>query len=143
MINNFFSKHWYKIFDKNKYRDIKDKKRLADNVKYYNSHIYNQILEIQKKIEEKKELSFLHSGRAGDLLWSLPTIKKLSKTHKCKLYIQIDKPMPHDYTAVSRNVYLSKRTADLILPLLKSQDFLDNVDIYKGEEININLEIYQ
>ena len=75
MSNNFLLKFWYKIFNKNKYRDIKDEKRLADNVKYYNSKIYSQILEIEKKIENNKELSFLHSGAAGDLLWSLPTIK--------------------------------------------------------------------
>ena len=79
MSNNFLLKRWYKIFDKNKYRDIKNEKRLADNVKYYNSRIYNQILEIQKKIENNKELSFLHSGLLGDVLWSLPTIKELSK----------------------------------------------------------------
>ncbi len=143
MSNNFLLKRWYKIFDKNKYRDIKNEKRLADNVKYYNSQIYNQILEIQKKIENNKELSFLHSGRSGDLLWSLPTIKELSKSHKCKLYIQIDKPMPLDFTALSRNVYLSKRTADLILPLLRNQDFLDTVNIYKGEKIDINLDLFR
>ena len=143
MSNNFLLKRWYKIFDKNKYRDIKNEKRLADNVKYYNSRIYNQILEIQKKIENNKELSFLHSGQIGDLLWSLPTIKELSKGHKCKLYIQIDKPMPIDFSASPRNVYLSKRTADLILPLLRNQDFLDTVDIYKDEKIDINLDLFR
>ena len=143
MSNNFLLKLWYKIFDKNKYRDIKNEKRLADNVKYYNSRIYNQILEIQKKIENNKELSFLHSGLLGDVLWSLPTIKELSKSHKCKLYIQIDKPMPIDFSASPRNVYLSKRTADLILPLLRNQDFLDTVDIYKDEKIDINLDLFR
>ena len=143
MSNNFLLKRWYKIFDKNKYRDIKNEKRLADNVKYYNSRIYNQILEIQKKIENNKELSFLHSGLLGDVLWSLPTIKELSKSHKCKLYIQIDKPMPIDFSASPRNVYLNKRTADLILPLLRNQDFLDTVDIYKDEKIDINLDLFR
>ena len=63
MSNYFLLKLWYKIFNKNQYRDLKNEKRTAENVKYYNSRIYNQILEIQKKIENNKELSFLHSGQ--------------------------------------------------------------------------------
>ena len=143
MLNNFLLKLWYKIFDKGKYQDIKNEKRIADNVKYYNSRIYDQILEIQNKIENKKELTFLHSGQLGDLIYSLATIKVLSKYHKCKLYIQVDKPMPLDYTDRSKKVFISKRSGDLILPLLKSQDFLDRVDIYKDEEIDINLDLFR
>ena len=136
-------KLWYKIFNKNQYRDLKDEKRTEENVKYYNSRIYNQILEIQKKIENNKELSFLHSGHMGDLIYSLATIKEISKTRKCKLYIQVDKPMPVDYSVSSRKVYLSKRLGELFLPLLKSQDFLDTVNIYKDEKIDINLDLFR
>ena len=67
MSKNFLLKQWYKIFNKSKYRDLKNEKRTTENVKYYNSQIYKQILEIQKKIENNKELSFLHSGQLGDL----------------------------------------------------------------------------
>ena len=142
MSNNFLLKLWYKIFDKNKYRDIKNEKRLADNVKYYNSQIYNQILEIQKKIENNKELSFLHSGRLGDLIYSLATIKELSKSHKCKLYVQIEKPILGSHDS-SRKVFINKRCGDLILPLLRNQDFLDAVNIYKDEKIDINLDLFR
>ena len=51
MSSNFLIKLWYKIFNKGKYLDLKDEKRTTDRVKYYNSNIYAQILEIQKKIE--------------------------------------------------------------------------------------------
>ena len=142
MLNNFFLKLWYKVFDKKKYQDIKYKNKLADKVKYYNSHIYNQILEIEKKIENNKELSFLHSGRLGDLIYSLATIKELSKTHKCRLYIQVEKPKigPHDS---SRKTFIDKRCGDLILPLLRNQDFLETVNIYKDEKIDINLDLFR
>ena len=56
MSNNFLLRRWYKIFDTNKYRDIKNEKRLADNVKFYNSQIYSQILEIQKNIENMQNI---------------------------------------------------------------------------------------
>ena len=85
----------------------------------------------------------MHSGLAGDVLWSLPTIKELAKSHKCKLYIQIDKPMTVDFSDSPRKVFLSKRMSDFILPLLRNQDFLDTVNIYKGEKIDINLDLFR
>jgi hypothetical protein len=142
MSNNFFTKLWYKFFNKEKYIDLKNEKRTSDQVKYYNSRIYAQILEIQKKIENNKELSFLHSGRLGDLIYSLATIKELSKSHKCKLYIQIEKPILGPYDS-SRKVFINKRCGDLILPLLRNQDFLDVVNIYKDEKIDINLDLFR
>ena len=143
MSNNFLIKLWYKIFNKEKYIDLKNEKRTLDRVKYYNSRIYAQILEIQKKIENNKELSFLHSGQLGDLIYSLATIKELSKSHKCKLYIQINKPMSLNYSDSSGKVFISKRSGDLIFPLLRNQDFLDAVDIYKDEKIDINLDLFR
>ena len=142
MLNNFFTKLWYKFFNKEKYIDLKNEKRTSDRFKYYNSRIYAQILEIQKKIENNKELSFLHSGRLGDLIYSLATIKELSKSHKCKLYVQIEKPILGSHDS-SRKVFINKRCGDLILPLLRNQDFLDAVNIYKDEKIDINLDLFR
>ena len=142
MSNNFSTKLWYKFFNKEKYIDLKNEKRTSDRVKYYNSRIYVQILEIQKKIENNKELSFLHSGRLGDLIYSLATIKELSKSHKCRLYIQVEKPMlgPHDS---SRKTFINKRCGDLILPLLRNQNFLETANIYKDEKIDIDLDLFR
>ena len=142
MLSNFLTKLWYKIFNKGKYLDLKNEKRTSDRVKYYNSNIYAQILEIQSKIENNKELSFLHSGRLGDLIYSLATIKELSKSHKCKLYIQVEKPMPGHHDS-SRKNFIDKRCGDLILPLLKNQDFLETVNIYKDEKIDIDLDLFR
>ena len=142
MSSNFLTKLWYKIFNKGKYLDLKNEKRTSDRVKYYNSNIYAQILEIQSKIENNKELSFLHSGRLGDLIYSLATIKELSKSHKCKLYIQVEKPMPGHHDS-SRKNFIDKRCGDLILPLLKNQDFLETVNIYKDEKIDIDLDLFR
>ena len=88
MLNNPILKLWYKIFNKNKYHTYKHEKAQFDRIKYYNEEVYDNILNIQKNIETKKELSFLHSGHMGDLIYSLAVIKELSKSHICKLYIE-------------------------------------------------------
>ena len=51
--------------------------------------------------------------------------------------------MPLDYNDSSKKVFISKRSADLILPLLRNQDFLDTVEIYKDEKIDINLDLFR
>ncbi len=62
MSNNFLTKLWYKIFNKEKYIDLKNEKRTSDQVKYYNSRIYAQILEIQKKLKIIKNFHFCIQG---------------------------------------------------------------------------------
>ena len=144
MLNNPVLKLWYKIFNKSKYQHFKYKKNLSDRMKYYNSQIYDKILEIEKNIENNKELSFLHSGHLGDLMYSLPVIKELSKKHNCKLYIKANKPMTADYqNHPSGKVYLDKRIIKLVLPLLRCQTFLNSVNIYDNEKIDINLDLFR
>ncbi len=95
-------------------------------------------------IERKKELSLIHSGHLGDVIYSLPVIKELSKNHKCNLYIQINKPMPVKYSNhPSGNVYLDKRIVNLFLPLLKCQNFLNSANIYNNENIDVDLDLFR
>ena len=91
MGDNFFNKLWIKLFDKKNYNNYKynlSKKKKSD---YYNQYIDEKITDILSKIENNKEISFLHSGHLGDLIYSLPLVKELSKTHKCNFYIQVNK----------------------------------------------------
>jgi len=144
MSNNLILKFWYKIFNKSKYQHLKYKNNLSNRVNYYNSQIYEKILEIEKKIKNNRELSFLHSGHLGDIMYSLPVIKELSKNHDCKLYIQSDKPMETDYqNHPSGKIYLDKRIINLFLPLLKIQPYLSSVNIYNKEKIDINLDLFR
>ena len=142
-MDNVLKKLFYKFFNKSSYLTLKNKNRTEKNLKYYNEKIYTQITNIQKKIENNKIITFLHSGQLGDLIYSLASIKEIAKTHKCKLYLQINKPIPEDYVVDSKKVYISKRSADLILPLLREQNFLETVDVYNNEEIDVNLDLFR
>ena len=144
MLNNPILKLWYKIFSKSKYQIYKHKKAQFDRIKFYNEEVYDNILNIQKNIENKKELSFLHSGHMGDLIYSLAVIKELSKNHTCKLYIEINKTMPSGYeNHPSGKYFLDKRIVELLLPLLKDQKYLKSVQIYKNDSIDVNLNLFR
>jgi len=144
MLNNPILKIWYKFFNKSKYQHLKHDSNLHKRIQYYNSEIYEKIVHIEKNINNNKELTFLHSGHLGDIMYSLPVIKELSKSHKCKLYIQADKPMEIDYqNHPSGKVYLDKRIVNLLLPLLRQQNFLSSADIYNNEKIDVDLDLFR
>jgi len=137
-------KLWYKIFDKDKYQNLKYRISESDRVKYYNTKIFDKILKVQNNIKNNKELSFLHSGHMGDIVYSFPVIKELSKNHNCNLYIQINKPMKAYYHKhPSQNVFLDERIVKLLLPLLRKQSFLNSVNIYNDEKIDVDLDIFR
>ncbi len=139
-----FKKLWYKIFDNKQYKNLKNLQKIQKDKKIFKEKFEPYIEGIQKKIKDKKELSFLHSGHCGDVVCSLPVIKELSKTHKCNLYIQSNKPMPVSYYKhPGKGVYINDRMLNIFLPLLKNQNFIHNVDKYNGQKIDINLDIFR
>jgi len=137
-------KLWYKILDRDKYQELKNKKQLDKRLKYYNSDIYNKILQIEKNIKNNKNISFLHSGHLGDIIYSLPIIKKLSENHNCNLYIQINKPMDLKYfNHPAGNFFLNEKITNMLLPLLREQNYLKKIEIYNGQEIEIDLDLFR
>jgi len=144
MLRNPLLKLWYKIFNKDKYLELKYNTKLSGRINFYNTEIYSKILDIERNIENNHELTFLHSGHLGDLMYSLAVIKELSKKHICKLYIQANKSMSLEYqNHPSGKVFLDQRIIKLILPLLKEQDYLKTVKIYENEKIDVNLDLFR
>ena len=47
------------------------------------------------------------------------------------------------YKHPSEGVYISDRMLNIFLPVLKHQDFLQKVEKYKAQEIDINLDIFR
>ena len=79
-----------KIFNKKQYKTNKD-------LELYNSS-YKKIIEtISYNIQNRTKLNFLHSGHVGDIVTSLAVIKKLSLTHECNLYINLNKKVGYEY----------------------------------------------
>lgn len=138
MLSNFF----LKIIDKKKYQEKKNKIRSNDNLNFYNIHIKKRIEKFSNVIKEKNELNFLHSGHLGDLIYSLPLIKELSKTKKCNFYIEINKKNTVEYHKhPSGNVFINKKTFDLLLPLIEAQQYINDVKIFEKEKTKIDIDL--
>ncbi len=140
----YFNKLWKKISNKKEYQELKELEKIKKSSNEFKAKFEPFINEIQKKIETKKEISFMHSGHSGDIINALPVIKELSRTHKCNLFININKPLNTIYKKhPGEKVYISDKILKMLIPLLKSQTYLNKVEEYKSQDIDINLDIFR
>ncbi len=112
----------------------------------YKNLILSKINKFQNIILNKKNISFLHYGHLGDIINSLPVIKEISKNKKCQLFIQKEKPIPKHVLSRDHpfgNVYLSEKSINKLLPLLNKQSYLDKVEIFHDQEIDIDLNFFR
>ena len=139
-------KLWSKIFNKNKYREFKNQRTKTENKNLYDKNIKIKLDEISFVLENKNEISFLHSGHLGDIINSLPLIKEISKNKKCNLFIELNKLIPLHAQNLDHpfgKYYLSESSVKKILPLLSKQNYIKKVDIFKNQEIDINLNLFR
>lgn len=137
----FFKKIWYKLTNKQKLRELKYLQDREKNVILFKNKYEVEINSIKNKIYKKKKLNFLHSGHAADVINVLPVIKKLSETHECNLYININKPIKFYYKHPAGKFFLDQRMFNMLEPLLKNQKYLNEVSIYNKQEIDVNFDL--
>ena len=122
------------------------KKRKENERKKIQKKISSNIKIISKKLRSKKVINFSHSGHLGDIINSLPFIKEISKNKKCNLFINLNKKISTDKINnlhPSKGYFLTKSSYNKLLPLLKTQPYLNTVDIYKSQLIDINLDLFR
>lgn len=92
----------------------------------------------------KQVTSFKHSGNSGDIIYALPTILELSKNGKAHLYLHINQPgdYNYDYHPLG-NVTLNEKLASMLKPLLEYQPQIEVVDLYKGEQVDYDLDQFR
>ncbi len=139
-----FKKFWLKAIDSKKYQILKNSKKIKQDLENFRKNYEPYLEEVFEKISSKKELSFLHSGHSGDIINTLPVIKQLSETHKCNLYIQVNKNLNSNYlNHPAENVFINEKIYNMLMPLLRNQPYLNNVEKYSNQEIDINFDIFR
>ena len=137
----FLKKIWNKIINNQKNQELRFFKEREKNLSLFKDKYEDQINLIKKNIKNKNKLNFLHSGHAADIINVLPVIKKISETHECNLYININKPIKFYYKHPAGNFYINSRIYKMLEPLLKKQKYLEEVNIYSNQDIDINFDL--
>ena len=133
---------FYKIFNPDKYLKQKQSKIIELDTKIFKEKYEKYINSIQVVLENKNEISFLHSGHIGDIINVLPVIKEISKTHACNLLIELNLPITVNYNNhPAGKFYLDKRIYNMLYPLLKKQSYIKNIDIFNNQSIDINFNL--
>ena len=138
-------KLFYKITNKEKYKKLKNELLLQKKIAILQSGFEQKINQINSKLD-KNEISFLHSGHLGDVINALPVIKELSKNAKCNLYLEVGKNLEKDalgYKHKGDKIYMTDRMIDMVLPLLKKQSYINTVDKFNNQEIDIDLNLFR
>lgn len=123
---------------------FKKKSKIRDEL--YTNFTLPKINKFRSILNSKNTISFLHYGHLGDIINSLPIIKEISKTKKCSLYIQKNKLIPEDVLSKnhpSGSVFLTEKSILKLLPLLRNQSYLKDVDIYSEQKIDIDLNFFR
>ncbi len=132
---------WTKFTNKDKYQDLKNKEKIENSALVFNKKYKSVIEEIQKKIIGQKNLNFLHSGHAADIVNVLPVIKELSKNHVCNLYIKVNKPIKFYYKHPAGEFFLNNKIFNMLQALIKKQNYVNEFKIFNNEKIDINFDL--
>ncbi len=138
-------KIFYKFTNKEKYKKLKTDLLVEKKIKLLKSGFEQEIININDKLKKKK-ISFLHSGHLGDVINALPIIKEISKNSECNLYLKVGKKLEKDafgYKYQGDEIYMTDHMVNMVLPLLKEQNFIKSVEKFNNQQIDIDLDLFR
>ena len=139
----FLKKIWLKLTNSNEFKTQKFL-QVRENAKIeFKEKFEKKIKLIHEKIKTQKKLNFLHSGHAADIVNLLPVIKELSSDHECNLIININKPLKYYYKHPAQGVFINEKIFSMLKPLLDNQDYLNSVQVFSNQPIDISLDMYR
>lgn len=138
-------KFWLKRTNKALYQEYKQSIKDEKLVKDFNNGFNQKIEKIRQVIAQKTEINFKHSGHMGDLIYALPVIKEIAKTKKCNLFIRVNHSLGKKayYKHPSGSVMISERMYNMVVPLLENQEYINKVNKWNQEEIDIDLDLFR
>jgi hypothetical protein len=92
-------------------------------------------------------VKIIHSGNAGDLIYSLPAMRKASeiKGENVHLYLHIN--VAAKYGSLQHpmgNVQMNRKMAEMLIPLLMSTDFIDQCEITEEpQQVDYNFDLFR
>jgi hypothetical protein len=94
--------------------------------------------------------TFLSSGNAGDSIAAIPAMREFFRKTGIKPILYLRKNVEAFYyegathpvksTETRKNVMLNEKMIEMLIPLLKAQPFFEDVKLWNGEDIGIDLD---
>jgi hypothetical protein len=148
---NLLNKYWLKYTDKASYKTYKWEVANYKNVELANFLTGNNRLVNIHKIKEAAaangSLNFNHSGNAGDIIYALPTIKKIQQqVHTpVNLYLRANQPLNISARATHPlgNVMLNGKVIEMLEPLISSQPYIDYCGPLTDQRIDVDLDFFR
>jgi hypothetical protein len=148
---NLVSKLWLKYTDRPAYKQYKweIKNYGQDEVNNYftGSARLNTLAKIVALCKTVPALNIVHSGNAGDVIYALPTIKRIYEVTgvAVNLYLKTGKPLVlSGYSAHPLGaVMLNEKMVNLLSPLINAQDYIAKCEIYNGQQIHVDLDFFR
>ena len=145
------SKLWLKFSDKPKYKTYKWEYQNYKAAEYTNfllgSERLTNINAIKSLTSTTKHLNVSHSGNAGDIIYALPTLKRIYEITgaKINLYLILGKPLKlsSNLTHPLGNVMLNEAMANMLIPLLAQQSYINQCESYESQKIHIDLDYFR
>jgi hypothetical protein len=95
---------------------------------------------------EGNEISFSHSGHAGDIIYSIPTMYSLAAGRKINLYLELNKPN-RDFIKTMRHpngsVMLTEKSVGLFVPLLLAQKDFIRCEALTHQKVDYDLTAFR
>jgi hypothetical protein len=148
---NLLEKLWLKYTNRIQYKEYKWEAKNYGLEEFSNFLTGKNRLNTLEKIEtfwkENKELNINHSGNAGDIIYAMPTLKRIHELTGAtiNLYLKLGKPriLPQYMSHPLGNVMLSQKMVDMLIPLIESQSYIKKCEAYNGQSIHIDLDLFR
>ena len=148
---NWLKKAWWKYTNREKYLLYKHEllqyrlhKPIIDFIVQDKALTIDDIF---KRVHDGQEINVQHSGNAGDIIYSLPVVKKLHELTSAPVnfLLKLDEPLEllPGTTHPLNNVMLNRTMADGLVNLLESQPYINQTAVYNRQKIHLDLSMFR
>ncbi|REA56640.1 hypothetical protein DSL64_26325 [Dyadobacter luteus] len=147
---NILQKLWLKHSNRAAYKDYKwelaNYKQQEFNSFITGTERLTSLDKIQQFVEKHGFLAVCHSGNAGDIIYSLPSLKRIYEITGAPIhfYLRLGKPLILSgyKNHPMGNVKINQKMADMLIPLISSQSYIASCQVHDAEDIHIDLDYF-
>jgi len=131
-----------KCMDRERYRSLKDLRKRARQRQIFCG--FDRRIYRLPRPGGAAPRTFKHSGKAGDIIYALPTIRALGNGANADLLVALDVPVGETGPeSAAGGIMVDRRMFDMLTPLLAEQPYIRSIAPYSGERVDIDLDVFR